>query len=41
MDIEIEAPVDDLEALIADEDEEMLGDAAPTAVCTAEGQTCS
>ena len=28
MDIEIEAPVDDLEAMLAEEDEEMLGDAA-------------
>ena len=27
MDIEIEGPVDDLEALFADEDDEVLGDA--------------
>jgi hypothetical protein len=41
MDIEIEAPVDDLEALVADEDEAMLGDAAPTANCTDVGPGCS
>jgi len=42
MDIEIEAPVDDLEAMfVVEEDEELLGDAAPTALCTNEGATCS
>jgi len=41
MDIEIEAPVDDLEAVFADEDDQVLGDAAPTAQCTEEAATCS
>ncbi len=41
MDIEIEAPVDDLEALIADEDDEMLGYASPTINCTNEAQGCT
>ena len=30
MDQELEAPVDDLEALFAEDDEEIFGDAAPT-----------
>src|SRR6185436_15801078 len=38
MDIEIEAPVDDLEVMFEDEDDAMLGDAAPTNTCTRE--TC-
>jgi hypothetical protein len=41
MDIEMEAPVDDLEALFADEDEAMLGYAAPTNTCTEVGPGCS
>ncbi len=29
MDLEIEGPVDDLELMFADEDDELLGDAGP------------
>ena len=29
MDLEMDGPIDDLEALLADEDEELLGDAEP------------
>jgi hypothetical protein len=35
MDMEIEGPIDDIEALVMDEDDEQLGDAAP-----AHSQTC-
>ena len=41
MDQEMEAPIDDLEALFAEEDEDLFGDAAPTANCTEIGPTCS
>ena len=41
MDIEIEGPVDDLEAVFEDEDEGVLGYAAPTNTCTEVGTTCS
>jgi hypothetical protein len=41
MDIEMEAPVDDLEALVADEDDVLLGDAAPTQECTQVPTPCS
>jgi hypothetical protein len=41
MDIEMEAPIDSLEAMFEDEDEAMLGDAAPTALCTMVGEDCS
>ena len=41
MDIEIEGPIDDLEAMFAEEDEDLLGDAAPTANCTIVGDECS
>lgn len=37
MDIEMEAPVDDVEALVMDEDDEQLGDAAPV---MRQSQTC-
>ena len=37
MDFETEAPVDDLEALFEVDDEDLLGDAAPTN----QGQQCS
>jgi hypothetical protein len=40
MDIEIEGPVDDLEALIA-EDEEIFAFAEPTANCTQVATACS
>ena len=40
MDLEMEMPVDDLEALFAEDDEEIFGDAAPTNTCTQQGQTC-
>ena len=40
MDIETEAPVDDLEALFA-EDEDLLGDAAPTQDCSINQTGCS
>ena len=40
MDQELEAPVDDLEALFVAEDEDLVGDAAPTNTCTQQGQTC-
>ena len=40
MDQEIETPIDDLEALFAEDDEGLLGDAAPTAFCTMVGPTC-
>ncbi len=39
MDIEIEGPLDDLETMFTDEDE-LLGDAAPTANCTIVGPEC-
>jgi hypothetical protein len=38
MDLETEAPMDDLEVMFEDEDDAMLGDAAPTNTCTRE--TC-
>ena len=41
MDIETEAPVDDLEALFVDEEDAWRGDAGPTAACTIEAQTCT
>jgi hypothetical protein len=41
MDIEMEAPIDDLEALFADDEDEWLGDAQPTANCTIVGPECS
>jgi len=40
MDIEMEAPVDELEALFAEEDEDMLGDAAPTQVECSNNPQC-
>jgi hypothetical protein len=40
MDLEIEAPVDDLEALV-DEEDMILGDAAPTPDCTQVETVCS
>jgi hypothetical protein len=41
MDIEMEAPVDDLEALVEVEDDDALGDAAPTPACTQVDTVCS
>ena len=41
MDIETELVVDDLEAMVADEDDGLFGDAAPTADCTIIGPNCS
>ncbi len=40
MDMETEAPVDDLEAQFADEDDAVLGLATPTANCTNVAATC-
>lgn len=40
MDLEVEAPVDDLEALFVEEDDSLFGDAAPTAFCTQIGPGC-
>jgi hypothetical protein len=40
MDMEMEGPIDDLEALVADEDDAVLALAAPTAECTDAGPTC-
>jgi hypothetical protein len=40
MDIEIEAPIDDLEALFAEDEDTLFGDAAPTNDCTIVGPTC-
>jgi hypothetical protein len=34
MDIEMEAPIDDLEALFAEEEDALFGDAAPTQAAT-------
>jgi hypothetical protein len=41
MDVETEAPVDDLEALFTDDEDDMLGDAAPTANCSQVATACS
>jgi len=41
MDIEMEAPIDDLEALFPEEEEDLVALAEPTANCTNEGQGCT
>ena len=41
MDIELEAPIDDLEAFVANEDDEAwFGDGAPTASCSTVPTCC-
>ena len=41
MDIELDMVVDDLEALVLEEDEESLGDAAPTQANCSMAVTCT